>query len=945
MANFFSNLISKAQIKAGQLLTGIKPEDILTEESKKRAAQKNLFVLPEKKEKKNFFSNISQKITEPFSNITEITKVPEKTIANISAYTASPDETDDRPFETAMQTRARKGIVANNDRSLLGQKVKINGQIYSVEDMMNERYRDEFDKTGKRYFDIFMDTKDEAFNFGRQDLKVELLDKLVPKVTTKNSLVPETIKQFFSLETTKQVLDKVRKKKLGEPVIKLPGKVGDVQSKIADFLAPKNKEDIGVDAASFVSPLGFAGTVGKKAINKLETSTIRELEPKLINKFGETVVKLTNFIKKAQPVREATEELFSKERAIRTARVASAGERVQGEAGLFAQLGQLKGPLPKKTFEAVRKAFNQEEIDSLFNAIERTDTLLPLEKVTSKTGLKKLFDGEVPTRNEIGLLRETFPEELIKEILEKRPLKDKIWQAIGQAFNLPRAIMATLDLSAPLRQGVFLVGRPKQFTPAFAKMFQYAGSEKAYQELTKDIQSRANYKLMRQAKIAFTDLSEALSKREEAFMSNWAEKIPGFGRLARASNRAYSGFLNKLRADVFDDIANKVGKNLSEIELRDLGKFINAATGRGDLGKTLNKAAPALNAMFFSPRLIASRMNLLNPLFYTNLSPIARKEALKSLLSFSGVAGSVLGLAKLGGVDVGVDPRSADFGKIKVGNTRYDILGGFQQYLKLASQLYSGEIVSTTTGRTITLGEGYKPLTRKDILLRFLEGKENPLLSFITSWLQGTTFTGEEFDLPTETINRFIPMVVQDLYEIVKDKGSVGYPMWLPAIFGVGVQTYGKQELVSGESKLGEQTSQVRPVQELAEKIREKIFGKLPLGSSVTSSVEAYYDQLNRLPREEAAKVFDSISKNNPELAKKIATIVKEREKGITVKDKDLKAKGVASGDRALAVKKELDKRNTKEEKATLWEEYVKKGIITKEVARQLTVLLKDNSE
>ena len=68
--------------------------------------------------------------------------------------------------------------------------------------------------------------------------------------------------------------------------------------------------------------------------------------------------------------------------------------------------------------------------------------------------------------------------------------------------------------------------------------------------------------------------------------------------------------------------------------------------------------------------------------------------------------------------------------------------------------------------------------------------------------------------------------------------------------------------------------------------------------------------------------------------------IVKERERGITVKDKDLKAKGVASGDRALAIKKELDKLKTNEEKADLWDDWTKKGIITKKVERQLKTLM-----
>ena len=276
-----------------------------------------------------------------------------------------------------------------------------------------------------------------------------------------------------------------------------------------------------------------------------------------------------------------------------------------------------------------------------------------------------------------------------------------------------------------------------------------------------------------------------------------------------------------------------------------------------------------------------------------------------------------------------------------MGNTRYDILGGFQQYMRLAGQLISGEIVSSTTGRTMTLGEGYKPLTRREILIRFFESKENPIVSFITSMLQGTTATGEEFDLPTEVTNRFIPMVIQDLYELSQERGSEDFMMGIPSIFGVGTQTYGKQELKEGKSKIGEETLQVRPVRGLADKIREAVLGELPLGSSKSFSVEAYYDQLNELPRDQAADIFDKITEVNPDLAKQIQTVVEERESGITVKDKDLKAKGVASGDRALAVKKELDALESDEEKAVLWDEYVKKNVITKEVARQLDVLSK----
>src|SRR3990167_3541204 len=657
-----------------------------------------------------------------------------------------------------------------------------------------------------------------------------------------------------------------------------------------------------------------------------------------------TVQKLIQAIKEATPVRAEQEALMSAERAKRTGAVVAVGEKIPGERGFFAQLAKLKGSLPKAQFEGVRKRFSQGEIDSLFDAIEQAK-ILPLEKVSAKGGLANLFEGAVPTEGEISLLKEVFPEELINEILKKRPLSTRIWETLGKVFNIPKTLRATLDLSAPLRQGVFMIGRPVRFASAFKDMFKYAFSEKAYQGFGEAVKEMPTYELMRKAKLALTELGGTLTTREEAIMSNLPERIPVVGRVIRASNRAYTGFLNKLRVDIFNDIVRKAetaGKKLTDRELEDIGRFINAGTGRGELFSILKDAAPALNAIFFSPRLMASRFNLLNPYFYVSLSPVARKEALKTLFATTGILGTILATAKMGGVEVGVDPRSADFGKIKVGNTRYDILGGFQQYVKLAWQLTSGEIVSSTSGKTITLGEGYKPLTRKEIAFRFFENKESPIASFITSWLQGTTPIGEAFDLPAEVVERFIPMITEDFYDLAQERGAEGILMGLPAIFGIGVQTYGKQELVTGESKIGEPTAQVKPIQGLTAKLRELVLGQLPLGTSKGFSVETYFDQLSNLPREEAADIFDKIKEANPELAKKLFDVVKERELGITIKDKDLKVKGVASGDRALAIKKELDKLKTKEEKAALWEDYVKKGIITKEVARQLWVLLKE---
>jgi hypothetical protein len=662
---------------------------------------------------------------------------------------------------------------------------------------------------------------------------------------------------------------------------------------------------------------------------------------------GDPVQKITALLKKAESLQGTQDALYRAERAQRVARVAKMGEKVSGEQGYFAQLGQLKGGLPRVDFKSIRNQVSQKDIDTLFDTVEQARIFSPFEKVTAKGALAKILGkegGTLPTRNEIELLSEVFPPEFIDAILKNRSAWQKIMAAGGNALNLPRAMMATADLSAPFRQGIFLIGKPKQFFSAFRHMFKYAFSQKAYDGLMDSIQARSTYKVMRQNRLSLTDMGKFMSRREEDFMSNFAERIPLFGRVAKGSNRAYSGFLNKLRADVFDDLykkAQKLGIDKSRPKaIEDIAKFVNSATGRGDLGR-LQKMAPVLNGLFFSPRLMASRFNLLNPHYYYKLDPFARKEALKSLLSFGGIALTVLGLAKMGGAEVEDDPRNANFGKIKIDNTRYDILGGFQQYIRLASQLISGKIISSTTGREITLGEGYKPLTRKDVLFRFFENKESPVASFVTALMTGQTGMGEDFNLPTEVINRFIPLVTQDMFDIYKERGLEDIGMALPGLFGVGSQTYGGQDLMKGKNALGKDTVEIKPKQGIGETISSKVFGEPVLSSSKSFDVESYYDQMLQLPKEEARKQFDEIARTNKRLAEKIVAVSKDRKLGITVHDKELKSKGVANGDRAMALAEEFNKLESKEEKKALWEEYVKKSVITKEVAVQLIELLK----
>jgi hypothetical protein len=393
-----------------------------------------------------------------------------------------------------------------------------------------------------------------------------------------------------------------------------------------------------------------------------------------------------------------------------------------------------------------------------------------------------------------------------------------------EALNAPRTLMASMDFSAPLRQGVGLIHK-KEFWSSLDDMFKAWGSEGAYNAIMEDITKEPMFKknidakgnikpsMAEEAGLKFTDLN-SMSAREEAFKSSWAEKVPG----VRRSNRAYTAFLNKLRADTFKSLIEdskvigqdgKVNKPLANA----FAEFVNTSTGRGSLGK-LEPASNILATALFSPRLIASRIQMLNPQYYWALPAPARKEALKSLFAIAGLGATVTTLGKMAGGKVETDPSSSDFGKIQLGQTRLDPYAGFQQYIVAAERLmpaldklgikFGGRFKSTNTQRKYSLSNpGYGQSEPADVAERFAVGKANPVLGFAWQLMMRNQreLSGEKMNFKTmnpmenSLAQRFIPLLMQDMYDLINEEGlqpkdAVIAPL---ATLGMGVQEYKKQ--------------------------------------------------------------------------------------------------------------------------------------------------------
>jgi len=108
----------------------------------------------------------------PVETLAVVSKIlpHEKMIAEVSAYTSSADETDSTPNINAMGTKPGPGSIACPTRYAFGTKVIIGTDEFTCDDRMNPRY------AGGDYFDIWVETKTEAMQWGRRTVKVTMLE-------------------------------------------------------------------------------------------------------------------------------------------------------------------------------------------------------------------------------------------------------------------------------------------------------------------------------------------------------------------------------------------------------------------------------------------------------------------------------------------------------------------------------------------------------------------------------------------------------------------------------------------------------------------------------------------------------------------------------------------------------------------------------------------------
>jgi N12 class adenine-specific DNA methylase len=534
------------------------------------------------------------------------------------------------------------------------------------------------------------------------------------------------------------------------------------------------------------------------ATNRVLDRVIADLEKQL--RTGEFNAK-----KQAQPI--STPELDAK--------------RARIEA-LRAQRDSLVG-VRKRTPEQIEKAYKANLLKQIADYKERIAKSEFDPKPRKEVRI--LSQEELDLKRELADVKDQFFRMAADYRLANMSPGERVWDYIKETAHLSRALMTSIDASAVFRQGgTVAFGHPMMAKAVAKDMYRAMLSKSSEFKTAEEIRKDDLYQFAITAGLQITEEEGKITKQEEAYMGRWARDGIGAqgtwlndkSKIAlwpvAASARGYMTFLNGIRFQLFKHLIANLGRGgqVTADEAKVIAMYINAATGRSDLGPMM-RWAEQMNMVFFAPRFVASRFQYLGlPLWLLGNRKVSGRVkkaiAMEYVRHATGVM-SFLGLTValgrlLGGDDeeekptVSLDPRSSDFLKIKIGETRIDPMSGLSQVVVLASRIATGKRVRAD-GEVVSLrGDDKEHATSGvfGVMADFLRTKLAPIPGAIVDIPAEENVVGQTVTPASAAVNLVFPLSLREISDTAESRGiPQGVLITLLSLHGMGASTYGSR--------------------------------------------------------------------------------------------------------------------------------------------------------
>jgi len=385
-------------------------------------------------------------------------------------------------------------------------------------------------------------------------------------------------------------------------------------------------------------------------------------------------------------------------------------------------------------------------------------------------GREAFSRGETPqlmkfdTKSHVAFGGKLFPKDVVKSTQKVMDSQGQAWLSVASgASGQSRMLVAAMDLSAPFIQGAAVFGRNPA---AWGKMVEkniefFLKPENYYKWLNKPEVLAANSEMILKGGMSAStfEFFKALAPLQRFFGKKFFEKT-GTTRPIRAgitqtygrAEVAFSGGGLAARTYMWDAIKLGRKKPWTDAELLDLGRSLDRMTGvmsTEAIGITRTQQDFESAFMFFAPRYTRAGLTLTGDVLKGGLTGAEARKAFGGMAA--GGLSMYMGITKALGQQPNLDPSSARFMTIKIGNSYVGVGGIMTAITRLGYDVAAETIESIADKRLpsylqFPIKDG--KLDRRDnAFIKFMYNRTSPLTSALYGGvIEQANYFGEPFE-------------------------------------------------------------------------------------------------------------------------------------------------------------------------------------------------------
>lgn len=401
----------------------------------------------------------------------------------------------------------------------------------------------------------------------------------------------------------------------------------------------------------------------------------------------------------------------------------------------------------------------------------------------------------------VDQVRKRMARKIEAEIERTRPWFHKMLSQPRKYGDFVQSMASSFDFSGLLRQGGNVaLAHPVMAARAARDMFQAARSESNAKFIEGQILARQSTihgdpDHYDKVGLEITRLSE--DELEEQFRkSGLAERIPG----VQGSERAYATVLNRMRADLYDDMAKGLPKD--DLESRKaVAGYVNIVTAKGDFSPEMKRRLATHAEIVWSPRMYLSQYQMMMPgstaAYRSGISKEARQKIVGEWAVTTAARAALMvatgsALASTGAGEIELNPRKTSIGIARInlpsGKTiEIDMLGTMRTEARLLARLLNGGVADDNpiTGEA---GSQMEYSFFKNIW-DFGVGKARPPLKMLANVMDGEDTQGRPFG-PAEFALSHTPIGAQELVRALQMQG-IDAPDAVAIVGAIGGNAFG----------------------------------------------------------------------------------------------------------------------------------------------------------